>query len=209
MARLLTILTEVRGSKVVLHAQLKNKDVAKCVLTWFAPQQTAHVWLSAPALYPSHGVTTFQKFHGSLQELQDHYSKLFHELVMLLVPVVQGCNNINMLTYKLQGVHPHVSALVRCLLALKKNVHVNKKRNDQKKIDALHSQLSALSLAGPSTASTASTASNDPDVDVAPQKRKKRDGGHRVDDSASNSATVERSEAADARKPARVTHSFI
>jgi len=184
MARLLTVLTEVKGSKVVLHAQLKNDDVAKCVLTWFAHQQTAHVWLSVPALYHGHGVTTFQKFNGTLQELQDHFSKLFHELVMLLLPVMQGRSGVDMLVYKLQGVHPHVSALVRCLIALKKNVHVNKKRNDQKKIAALHFRLSALSLAGTSTTSTTAT-------NPAAQKRKEGDGGYRVDDSASNQAAVE------------------
>lgn len=133
MAKLLTFSTEVNGVKVVLSAQMQNVVIAKCVLTWFAAQQTAHVWFAAPALHSNHGVTTFQKFSGTFLELQAHYSDLFHQLVWLMLPVVQGQSGVEMLLYKLQGVHSHVSALVRCLVALKKNMHQVKSSHDQKK----------------------------------------------------------------------------
>ena len=121
-------LSEVRGDhKVVLSAVGQPKThLAFCSLTWFPLQETVHVFFALPALHSRHGVTTFQKFKGSFEDLICSYSALFQEVVWIVVPFVNGKSGVEMMYHKLKGTHPSVSALVRCLVQLKKNVASNK-----------------------------------------------------------------------------------
>jgi hypothetical protein len=134
MAKLLTFVVETYGTtKVTLDAKLNQSvEVAKCNLTWFPLQQTVHVWFAMPALYNKHGVATFQKFKGTLEQLVDYYMNLFQQMVWLLLPVLEKRSSLDMILFQLKGLHPCVSALVRCFVNLKKNIDQNKSHDKKK-----------------------------------------------------------------------------
>jgi hypothetical protein len=133
MASLLKFSIETHGtSKLVFQAHLKTVQVACCKITWFPIQNTAHVWFAAPCVYKTHGVTSFQKFEGSLQELTEYYTHLFNQMVWLFVPILQNRATLDMLLFQLKGVDSRVAALVRCLVFVKNNIPVNKKYGTSK-----------------------------------------------------------------------------
>lgn len=128
MSNVLTIKLETFGTtKLVLRAHWRQVEIATCKLTWFSLQETVHVWLVVPVLHSKHAVTSFQKFNGSFQELQQLFTAGFRDIMWLLVPVLQGKSTIDVLPYRLHECHSKVSALVRCLLALKKSVDLSSK----------------------------------------------------------------------------------
>ena len=127
MSLLKCSLETCQDHKLVIEATLKNVLVAQCKVTWFPRQETAHVWFAAPGVHKNHGVTTFQKFQGSFEKLTQHYFDMFQQIVWLLVPVIKGSSSIEMLPYKLEHVHKDVTALVRCLVQVKKNILEYKK----------------------------------------------------------------------------------
>lgn len=125
-------------TKFVLRAIWKGSELACCKLTVFALQKTVHVWLAIPLFYDKHGVTSFQKFDGTIPEIAEVYSSLFRELVWLLVPVCQKKTSLEMAAQKCVRVHPVVATLVRALIVAKKNVTNNKnhaKGNAQENTD--------------------------------------------------------------------------
>ena len=113
-------------TKFVLRAIWKGSELACCKLTVFALQKTVHVWLAIPLFYDKHGVTSFQKFDGTIPEIAEVYSSLFRELVWLLVPVCQKKTSLETAAQKCIRVHPVVATLVRALIVAKKNVTNNK-----------------------------------------------------------------------------------
>lgn len=120
MAKVLQITVETyETSKLVLRAHWKQAEVAVCKLTWFPLQETAHVWLVIPALHNRHAVTAFQKFKGSFEDLKQAYMTMFQQIMWLLVPVLNGSSSVEMMLYRLKGLNPSVSSLVRALLLLK------------------------------------------------------------------------------------------
>jgi hypothetical protein len=168
MSKVLQINLNTHGTtKVVITAQWKQAEVAVCKLTWFPLQETAHVWLSVPALHDRHAVTSFQKFKGTFQDLVHAYMSMFQQIMWLLVPVLQGASSVDMLLFRLKGLNPAVSALVRALVMLKK-----------KSMEA------------------SSKPSHDHSTKDTPSSSQKRNSGHRVDDGASNPDVAHRSKAA-------------